>query len=189
MYMAIDGRISPGLASLVIQCQVFFTVGLSIGLAGERVRPFQLIGLLAATVGIAVIGLHTDATVTLAGLFMMIAASFFWAVANIVNKRAGRVPMLGYVVWASLFAVPPLVVLTLWLEGPTRVLQALTGSSTATWAAVLWQSVGNTMFGYAAWGWLLSRHPASVVSPMGLMVPAATDSGLPRAGEAISSAG
>ena len=41
----------------------------------------------------------------------------------------------------------------------------------ATWAAVLWQSVGNTMFGYAAWAWLLSRYPAATVAPMSLLVP------------------
>jgi O-acetylserine/cysteine efflux transporter len=40
-----------------------------------------------------------------------------------------------------------------------------------TWAAVLWQSVGNTMFGYAAWGWLLARYPAAIVTPMALLVP------------------
>ena len=25
-------------------------------------------------------------------------------------------------------------------------------------AAVLWQAAGNTLFGYAAWGWLLARY-------------------------------
>ena len=28
-----------------------------------------------------------------------------------------------------------------------------------------------TMFGYAAWGWLLSRHPAVSITPMALLVP------------------
>lgn len=36
-----NGHTSPGLASLVIQVQVFFTIGLSMRLAGERVRMFQ----------------------------------------------------------------------------------------------------------------------------------------------------
>jgi len=40
-----------------------------------------------------------------------------------------------------------------------------------TWASVLWQSVGNTLFGYAAWGWLLARHPAATITPMALLVP------------------
>jgi O-acetylserine/cysteine efflux transporter len=40
-----------------------------------------------------------------------------------------------------------------------------------TWVAVAWQAWGNTLFGYAAWGWLLARHPASVITPMALLVP------------------
>jgi O-acetylserine/cysteine efflux transporter len=36
---------------------------------------------------------------------------------------------------------------------------------------VAWQSVGNTMFGYGAWGWLLARYPAASVAPMSLLVP------------------
>jgi O-acetylserine/cysteine efflux transporter len=40
-----------------------------------------------------------------------------------------------------------------------------------TWAAVLWQALGNTLFGYGAWSWLLARHPAATVSPMALLVP------------------
>ena len=40
-----------------------------------------------------------------------------------------------------------------------------------TWAAVLWQSVGNTMFGYACWAWLLARYPAATIAPLSLLVP------------------
>ena len=40
-----------------------------------------------------------------------------------------------------------------------------------TWAAVAWQAWGNTLFGYAAWGWLLARYPASTITPMALLVP------------------
>ena len=45
------------------------------------------------------------------------------------------------------------------------------GEGCMTWAAVAWQSWGNTLFGYAAWGWLLARHPASTITPMALLVP------------------
>jgi O-acetylserine/cysteine efflux transporter len=47
----------------------------------------------------------------------------------------------------------------------------LRDASWATWAAVAWQSWGNTLFGYAAWGWLLARHPAATITPMALLVP------------------
>jgi O-acetylserine/cysteine efflux transporter len=36
---------------------------------------------------------------------------------------------------------------------------------------VAWQAVGNSLFGYAAWGWLLARHPAASIVPMALLVP------------------
>src|SRR4051794_17680720 len=36
IFIAMDGMISPGLASLVIQMQAFFTIGLSIWRAGAR---------------------------------------------------------------------------------------------------------------------------------------------------------
>ena len=47
----------------------------------------------------------------------------------------------------------------------------IAAADSATWGAVLWQSVGNTMFGYGAWGWLLGRHQAASVAPLALLVP------------------
>ena len=79
--------------------------------------------------------------------------------------------MLAYVVWAALFSVPPLLVLSLLLEGPGAIAAGVARAGWVTWAAVLWQSVGNTMFGYACWGWLLSRYPAATIAPMSLLVP------------------
>jgi len=171
LYVAIDGRISPGLASLVVQTQVFFTIGLAIVLAGERVRSFQWLALLLAAAGIGVIALHTGGDTTGVGLVLVIAAALAWAGGNLVARASGRVDMLGYVVWSSAFALPPLLALSLWFEGPARIGQALAGADAAVWAAVLWQSAGNTLFGYAAWGWLLARHPAATVAPMALGVP------------------
>jgi len=171
LYLAIDGRISPGLASLVVQTQVFFTIGLAISLAGERVRTYQWLALALAAGGIAVIGWNTGGDTTVAGLVLVIAAALAWAGGNMVARASGRVDMLGYVVWSSAFAVPPLLALSMWFEGPARIGQALADADAAVWAAVLWQSVGNTLFGYAAWGWLLARHPAATVAPMALGVP------------------
>ena len=67
--------------------------------------------------------------------------------------------------------MPPLVVLTLWQEGWTPVRTALEHADAAALAAVAWQAVGNSLFGYAAWGWLLARHPAATIAPMALLVP------------------
>ena len=49
MFFAMTRYISPGLASLVVQTQVFFTIGLAIFASGERVRPFQIVATLVAS--------------------------------------------------------------------------------------------------------------------------------------------
>lgn len=171
LYIAMNGQISPGLASLVVQVQVFFTIGLAMAATGERVRLFQIAALMLATAGIGVILSHSDRTTTPLGLALVILAAMGWAGGNHVAKLSGRVNMLAYVVWASLFSVPPLAVMSLIMEGWPTVREALVTASPAAWAAVAWQSVGNTLFGYAAWGWLLARHPAATITPMALLVP------------------
>ena len=42
LYIAMTGFISPGLASLVLQTQVVFTIGLSMIFTGERIRAYQI---------------------------------------------------------------------------------------------------------------------------------------------------
>jgi O-acetylserine/cysteine efflux transporter len=171
LYIAMDGRISPGLASLVVQTQVFFTIGLAMWLAGERLRGYQAAGVALAAAGLAVVGWHTDATTTWVGLLLVLVAAASWASGNMLGKRAGSINMLAYVVWSSAFAVPVLLALSLWLEGPERMATALRQAGPGTWLAVAWQSWANTLFGYAAWSWLLSRYQAAVVAPMALLVP------------------
>ena len=171
LFVAVGGYISPGLASLVIQVQVFFTIGLSIALADERVPGYQWAALVLATLGIAVIALHADASATPTGLVLVVLAAAGWAGGNIAVKRGNAANMLNYVVWASLFSAPPLFALSLAIEGWDAIRDGLARADAATWAAVAWQAVGNVMFGYAAWGWLLARHPAALVTPMALLVP------------------
>lgn len=171
LYLAMRSQISPGLASLVVQTQVFFTLLLAMRLAREQVQAYQWLGLALAAGGIGVIAVHTDGGTTPLGLAMVLVAAFCWACGNIVGKRAGKVNMLAYMVWTSVFAVPPLLLLSLLVEGPALVLQGLLQADAATWAAVLWQSLGNTLFGYGIWGWLLARHAAATIVPMALLVP------------------
>lgn len=171
LYLAIQGRISPGLASLVVQLQVFFTIGLSLLLMGERVRGYQIVGLLLALGGLLLIALNLGATVTVSGLGLVLAAGFFWACGNLVAKSAGQVNMLHFVVWSSVFAAPPLLALSWWLEGADAITHALQTASAGVWGTVLWQSLGNSLFGYGVWNWLLSRHPAATVTPLALLVP------------------
>ena len=171
LFIAMNGHISPGLASLVIQVQVFFTIGLAMHFAGERLQPVQWLALALGAGGIAIIIGHTDGSTTLLGLALILLAALSWAGGNLVARQAGRINMVAYVVWSSLFAAPVLAVLSLLLEGRDAISAGLRAADTGTWLAVGWQAWGNSLFGYAAWAWLLSRHPAAIITPMALLVP------------------
>lgn len=172
LYFAIDGNISPGLASLVIQTQVFFTIGFAMLFAKERLKLYQAIAVAIAMIGLAIIATHTDRTTTFLGLALVVFAGFSWGVANTTSRRAGAINMLSYVVWASVYAIPPLLMMVLIFEGgwPT-IRESVINAPIGAWLGVLWQSWGNTLFGYGAWAWLLSKHPAAVVAPAPLLVP------------------
>ncbi|WP_216127592.1 EamA family transporter [Polynucleobacter sp. es-GGE-1] len=172
LYFAIDGNISPGLASLVVQTQVFFTIGFAMLFAKEQLKLYQAVAVVIAMTGLGIIAVHTDATTTFLGLALVVFAGFSWGVANTASRRAGAINMLSYVVWASAFAIPPLLLISWIFEGGwDSMYVSLTSTPTGAWLGVLWQSWGNTLFGYGAWAWLLSKHPAAAVAPAPLLVP------------------
>lgn len=171
LYIAMTTMISPGLASLVVQVQVFFTIGLAMLLAGERVKGFQVAALLLAGSGLGWLMIHTNGEVTPLGLGLVLVAAMGWAGGNTTARAAGPVNMLSYVVWASVFSAPPLFALALLFEGWPAITDSVQHADFSAWAAVLWQSVGNTIFGYSIWGWLLARHPAATIAPLSLLVP------------------
>lgn len=171
LYIAMNGHISPGLASLVVQTQVFFTIGLAMWLTGERLRAFQVAAVLVSATGLAVVGWNTDASTTAGGLLLVLAAAATWAGGNILTKRAGSINMVAYVVWSSAFAVPVLFALSLALEGWDAIAAGVRQASAGVWTAVAWQAWANSLFGYAAWNWLLSRYPAATVTPLALLIP------------------
>jgi len=171
LFIAMKGRISPGLASLVVQMQAFFTVGLAVWRNGEKIKLHQMAAFVVAIAGMGLIGTHNGEGATIAGVALTLLAAMSWALGNQASREAGQVKMLAYVVWAALFAVPPLLALSLVMEGPAAIAAGVGHAGWVTWAAVLWQSAGNTMFGYACWAWLLSRYPAATVAPMSLLVP------------------
>lgn len=175
LFYAMRADVTPGLASLIMQSQVFFTIGLAMLLTRERLSGVQFAALLLAVSGIAVIGWHSThggaASITPKGLGILLASAMFWAMANSVVRHAGKVDALAFIVWSSPFCLPVLFGLALAFEGPGAIGSSMRDATWAGWASVGWQSVGNMLFAFAAWNWLLARHPAATVTPMALLIP------------------
>jgi O-acetylserine/cysteine efflux transporter len=155
--------------------QVFFTIGLAMLAGDEKLAPHQLAAFALALAGMGVIAAHNGAGTTLTGLALTLMAALAWAISNRAARAAVKAEpglnILAYVVWASLFALPPLYLAALWREGWPAMMAGVTRATPMTWLVVLWQSLGNTMFGYGVWAFLLSRYPAATIAPMSLLVP------------------
>ena len=173
LFWAMRSDITPGLASLVVQSQVFFTIVMAAALYSERLKALQWPAFGLAIAGLAIVASHVSANagVTLFGVALVIVAAACWAGGNLVARAAGKVDALGFVVWSSPFAAVPLWIIALAQNGAGPVADSLSRAGAVAWLAVAWQSIGNTLFGYGAWNWLLARHSASTVTPTALLVP------------------
>jgi O-acetylserine/cysteine efflux transporter len=115
--------------------------------------------------------LHANGEVTPLGLTLTLLSAAAWAGGNVVARAQPGVNMLAFVIWASVFSAPPLFVLALLFDGWPAIAHGISHASPAIWGAVAWQAVGNSIFGYGCWAWLLARHPAATISPISLLVP------------------
>jgi O-acetylserine/cysteine efflux transporter len=177
LFLGMQLGMPAGLSSLVIQMQVFFTIGLAIAFFGDRLQRHNLVGAGIATAGIVILAaqkLIEGAHATLVGFALVIVAALAWGVGNVISKHAAAAhdaDMFGLVVWSSLIPPLPLAVLSFVFEGGTKAVSAVTSAGALTWACVLCLAWGATLFGFASWARLLHRYPTGLIAPFGLLIP------------------
>lgn len=161
-----------GLASVTLQAQAFLTILIASLALRERPTPRQIAGTLVALAGLLVIARTVGGPdFSALGLGLCLAAASCWAVGNVLLRGAGKLDMLPLVAWASLIPPVPLFMLSLLLDGPDAIGQALLALDWNGVWAVLYISVLSTTLGFGIWGWLMKQYPAATVAPFSLLVP------------------
>ncbi|WP_322030715.1 EamA family transporter [Paraburkholderia sp. J76] len=175
LFTAMYVGMPAGLASVVLQAQAFFTLGFAAVFLRERFHAQNVIGLLIAAGGLALIGVQSMGGgaqgMTIAGFLLTLCAACMWALGNIVTKKVGKVDLVGLVVWASLVPPLPFLALSYLMEGPQRIASALEGIGMTSIGAIVYLAFVATLVGYSLWSRLLSKYPASQVAPFSLLVP------------------
>jgi O-acetylserine/cysteine efflux transporter len=87
------------------------------------------------------------------------------------KKHSKQLDMLSFTVWSSVYAMLMLLVLSLVFEGIGQVYESVLLASPLAWGAAFWQSIGNVLFGYGIWNFMLTKHAANRVTPFALLVP------------------
>jgi O-acetylserine/cysteine efflux transporter len=160
-----------GLASLVLQTQAFFTVLFATVLLNEKPRFNQILGIIVAFAGVALLGSQTDQLGSIQSLILVIAAAAFWGISNVLMKQAKTPDFFRLIVWVSLIPPLPLFLLSWLFEGKDRIINAFTHINGQGVSALAYISFLSTIIGFGIWGSLLKRYEASLVAPCTLLVP------------------
>ncbi|GGM28994.1 EamA family transporter [Pseudomonas asuensis] len=163
--------LSAGLAALVLQVSAFFTIALGALVFSEPLRRHQIAGGLLALLGLALVMLITDGSVSLPGVMLVVCGAVCWSIANLIIKRADTREVLGFLVWSSAFAPIPLFMLSYILNGATGYALLIEQLNLTALLSLAFQVYPNTLLAYWIWNSLLRQYPLSTVAPLSLLVP------------------
>jgi O-acetylserine/cysteine efflux transporter len=175
LFTAMKVGMPAGIASLVLQSQVLFTLLFAAVLLREHWLAHQ-----PFTLGVSALGLILLATqqgqsgMTLAGFLLTICAAACWGLGNIINRHISHqasLNLLSLVVWSALIPPLPFFIASYWLEGPTVMVNSLLHLQWHSILAVVYLALIATLYGYVAWGRLLRTYPVAQVAPLTLLVP------------------
>jgi O-acetylserine/cysteine efflux transporter len=172
LFTAMADGMPAGLASLVLQLQALFSLGLASLLLGERPTPAQAAGAVVATAGMGLLASGgTGGSVALTGMLMTIGAAAAWALGNVVVRASGETRPLSMLVWSSLVPPLPLLALSTIVDGPHHVAHALSHLTVRALLAIGYVAYLSTLVGFGLWNRLIGTYSVSRVAPFSLLVP------------------
>lgn len=161
----------PGVASILLQVQVFFSLIFAAIILGEIPPIWQILGALISFMGIGLIAAHLDNHVSLAGFLCILGAAASWGIGNLVVKKTHKINMISLVVWGSFIACFPMLMFAFIFEGPHSIVDTYHHLTKVGISSLLYIVYISTWIGYGTWSWLLSRYPVGMVVPMTLLIP------------------
>ncbi|ADZ93143.1 O-acetylserine/cysteine exporter [Marinomonas mediterranea] len=175
LFTAMEFGMPAGLASLVLQAQAIFTVLFAILFLKEYIRPYQIIAILIAAIGLMVIGSeNNDTHMTLVGFVLTLVAASSWAIGNIATKiisQKGYSANVNLVIWSCWIPPIPFFLCAYFIDGSDLMWDSLLHIDITTIATLAYLSIFATVGGYGLWSFLMSRYSASTVAPLTLGVP------------------
>ena len=171
LYVSMAAGMPPGLAALVLQAQVIFTVVIAAGVLRERPTRAQVAGVLIGTAGLVVVALGRGGHVSAAALVLCLLGALSWGIGNVVSRASGVRGGLSLTVWSALVVPVPLLVLSLAVDGPAAVGSALAAFSWQAAVSTLYTAGLASLVGYGVFNSLLARNASASVVPWVLLAP------------------
>ncbi len=171
LYLAMAIGMPAGLAALVLQAQVLFTILIAWAALGERASQQQLVGTVIGSTGLIVVGWGFGANAALVPLLVTIGAAFSWAIGNVIARGARVESGLSLVVWSALVVPLPCLAVSLLIDGPAQMAEAVSHFGPEVWLSTTYTVVLSSLVGYTLFNGLMAKYPAAKVVPYILLVP------------------
>ncbi len=175
LYLGMAAGMPSGLASLVLQASAPFTVLIAGVFLRERISGRQGIGIVVAVLGLAAIAVHRAQVAALLPILLTVCGALGWALGNVASRKAMAPNPLHLTLWMSVVPPIPMLVLALFVEGPSRIGESLRTAFTLdalpSVLALTYIVLVATVVGYGIWTSLMARYPSSTVAPFSMLVP------------------
>ena len=172
LYASLHAGMPPGLAALVLQAQVIFTVVIAAGALRELPTAAQVAGIVVGSAGLALVAVGRGGQTSATALLLCLAGALSWGIGNVLSRASGATGGLSLTVWSAIVVPVPLFLLSLALDGPAEVGAALSGFSWQAAVSTAYTAGLASLVGYGIFNALLSRNRSSAVVPWVLVAPA-----------------
>jgi O-acetylserine/cysteine efflux transporter len=157
-------------ATLFVQAEIPFGILIAYFLLGEKVPLKNIIGLIIAFVGIAILSGNPNLEGKMLGVLLVLSGAFLWSLAQVFAKDVSeKIGGLALTAWLGIFSGPQCIIASYFIEGNT--FDFITNATTQAWIIVIYLAVGMNVIGYSCWYSVLSRNPVNNVMSVLLLFP------------------
>ena len=157
-------------ATLFVQAEIPFGILIAYFLLGEKVPLKNIIGLIVAFVGIAILSGNPNLEGKMIGVILILSGAFLWSLAQVFAKDVSeKIGGLALTAWLGIFSGPQCIIASYFIEGNT--LSYINNATSEAWIIVIYLAVGMNVIGYSCWYSVLSRNPVNNVMSVLLLFP------------------
>jgi O-acetylserine/cysteine efflux transporter len=171
LFAGIAAGVPAGLSALILQSQAVFTLIIAVLVLRDRPGFRQYTGIMMSAGGVVLIASRFGLDRPIGAFLLVVAAGAAWGIGNVAIRKARPGDTLNFMVWVSAVSILPLTGLTLAIDGPRYVGNALRGLDVRALAAIGFIAWISTLVGFGLWGRLIRLYGASTVAPFASLAP------------------
>ena len=167
VFLAVYQGMPSGMSSLILQTSPFLTILIALAVFKEVLTTQQAVGVFVAFIGLLIICLFKSDGFSITSLLLVLLASVFMTLSQVIIKLAKPKDVVSFTVWSSLFIPLPVLTLALLYANitATDLSVLMQWPSLKGWIVVLFEAFIITIVGYSIFNRLITKNGLAVVTP------------------------